>query len=137
MARTISQGRADSIRGVLLAWDELLEELKARPACEGRWDMFVGYSSWRGGAAEPAQKICMSECPLVRICRERARLETPFWGVWGGEIWSDGRRVARAPRPSADKKRRPRNTDAFLERIRQIEEREREVLAFVLRGDLT
>lgn len=42
-----------------------------------------------------AQMAC-NGCAFLEVCRERARLERPEYGVFAGEVWEDGRIVRRA-----------------------------------------
>lgn len=65
-----------------------------RGLCEGQEDAFVGYETASESQVYQAQMLCNS-CPLLLNCRARARIERPAWGVWGGEVWRDGKIVRR------------------------------------------
>lgn len=54
--------------------------------CKNDPAAFVDYDDPRDPIVFEAQVTC-GGCPFVDICRERARLERPAWGVHGGEVW--------------------------------------------------
>lgn len=58
-----------------------------RGLCEDRADAFTDYEDPKDPVTYEAQVTC-SACPLLLLCRERARIEKPAWGVHGGEVWS-------------------------------------------------
>lgn len=59
-----------------------------RGLCEGQHEAFTEYDDPRDPRTFEAQVTC-STCPLLLLCRERARIEKPAHGVWGGELWSN------------------------------------------------
>ena len=63
-----------------------------QPACLERPRRFVDYQT--PPSAHDALALC-AECPLLDLCRQNAEAMRPAWGVWGGEVWKSGVRVAR------------------------------------------
>lgn len=61
-----------------------------RGLCQGQEWAFMDYESSSEPQVFQAQVLCAS-CPLLMNCRERARIERPAHGVWGGEVWYDGK----------------------------------------------
>lgn len=83
--------------------EELQTELGRRAACYRNPAPFMDYEDRADPVVFEAQMACTG-CDFLFNCRERARLEKPVWGVWGGEVWdgthsSDGRgRIVRRAR---------------------------------------
>jgi hypothetical protein len=59
-----------------------------RGLCDAQPEAFIDYDDPRDPLTYQAQATCAA-CPLLLLCRERARIEKPVWGVHGGEVWSD------------------------------------------------
>lgn len=83
--------------------DDLVVHEEQRGLCEGHAEAFTDYDDPRDPLTFQAQATCAA-CPLLLLCRDRARIEKPAHGVWGGEVWSndgspDGRgRIVRRQR---------------------------------------
>ncbi|MFC0675744.1 WhiB family transcriptional regulator [Brachybacterium hainanense] len=67
------------------------------PAFDGlpcqRRDLADLYFSERPAELEQAKKLC-ADCPLRQECLQGAVMRGEPWGVWGGEIFADGRVIA-------------------------------------------
>lgn len=96
MARRISPARRQALEAAETAYDEATAE-GIRAHCAGRWAEFMDYAP--GTDLTPQIGECLSLCEQVQICKLRARLSKPDHGVWGGEVWENGKRVLRAPLP--------------------------------------
>lgn len=72
-------------------------------ACQRTPDLFFADSP---AALEHAKTLC-TDCPIRRACLREAVARAEPWGVWGGEILTDGRIVTakrgrgRPPKASA------------------------------------
>ena len=95
MARRISSDRRRAIEAVETAYNEATAE-GFRAHCAGRLE-FIDYT--KKDDLEPLQNECLSLCPIAQICKLRARLTKPDHGIWGGEVWENGKRVLRASTP--------------------------------------
>lgn len=71
--------------------------------CRTNPEAFIDYEDAEAPEVYEAQVTCV-DCPFFDICRERARLDRPVWGVHAGEVWDgtkspDGRgRIVRRMR---------------------------------------
>ena len=93
MPRTISrekQARLNQLEGII---DAKVTEGE-RGLCEGLGFAFFEYATMAEPQVFEAQVMC-AECPLLAACREKARITRPVWGVYGGEVWRDGKIVRR------------------------------------------
>lgn len=93
MPRTISrekQARLNQLEGTI---DALVTEGQ-RGLCQGLAFAFFEYKTMAEPQVFEAQVMC-AECPLLMACREKARITRPVWGVYGGEVWRDGKIVRR------------------------------------------
>lgn len=93
MPRTISrekQARLNQLEGTI---DSKVTE-GDRGLCEDLAFAFFDYATMAEPQVFEAQVLCAS-CPLLEACRERARITKPVWGVYGGEVWRDGKIVRR------------------------------------------
>jgi hypothetical protein len=91
--RTISrekQARLNQLNGTI---DSSVTE-GDRGLCEGLEHAFIDYQTMAEPEVFEAQVMCAS-CPILAACRERARITRPAWGVYGGEVWREGRIVRR------------------------------------------
>lgn len=61
------------------------EEQVSAP-CRNDPAAFADYDDPRAPEVYEAQVTC-GGCPFMDVCRARARLERPAWGVHGGEVW--------------------------------------------------
>jgi hypothetical protein len=67
------------------------------PDCKDRPDEFVMYDI--PPTKDRAKALC-AECPLLQMCGADARITKPGWGIWGGNVWVDGR-LASSPVPAS------------------------------------
>lgn len=66
--------------------ERLQFEQQEMAPCRADPAAFVDYDDPRAPEVYEAQVECAT-CPFVDVCRQRARLERPAWGVWAGEVW--------------------------------------------------
>lgn len=59
-----------------------------------------------------AKRVC-AECPLMAECLEGALDRRERWGVWGGQLFDDGRVVV-SKRPRGRPRKHPRPEDQLL-----------------------
>ena len=59
-----------------------------QPFCNGWTEAFVDYDD--PPTDEQAEAYC-EPCPLRELCLDYARAKKPYWGVYGGRVWIDGR----------------------------------------------
>lgn len=71
-------GRADDLQT-----DGAVAPCRANPGA------FVDYDDIDAPEVYEAQVTCVG-CEFFDICRERARLDKPAWGVHAGEVWDAG-----------------------------------------------
>lgn len=111
----MSGGRRGLLRPNLPAFEKALDDAwqdantpargespAPKPLCDGRWAEFADYVS--PPSPKQAAALCgegtSGECPLFALCRANARNLKPSHGVWAGEAWDMGRRVALQIKPA-------------------------------------
>lgn len=62
-----------------------------QPDCAGRPAEFVDYE-YPLPSAEDAAASC-ERCPLLELCAAHARKRRPSWGIYGGQVWIEGRQA--------------------------------------------
>lgn len=65
--------------------------------CRDNPDPWMGWDDPDEQRVFEAQVSCAA-CPFLVVCRDRARLERPEYGVFAGEVWLGGKIVRRARR---------------------------------------
>ena len=61
-----------------------------RPNCEGRSAEFIDYEEGNGPTAGDAYEMCKG-CPMLVECARFSNAYRPPVGVWGGQVWKDGK----------------------------------------------
>jgi WhiB family redox-sensing transcriptional regulator len=80
-------------------FDHTLDEARANNwtvNCEeaGGVELFSGYDAPGVKTPTPEEAALMCEgCPALMLCREYAQVIKPAFGVWGGQLWQDGKVV--------------------------------------------
>lgn len=85
-----------SDQDVLSPWPSLLETPTADDyelPCQHAADIDLWFAE-RTDDVERAKALC-GACPIRKECLEGALAREEPWGVWGGEVFVDGRVVAR------------------------------------------
>lgn len=70
---------------------KLIEKIQeVKPKCFQRPYNFVDYDEEFPPTKAEAEILC-SGCPLMMDCKAYAHAERPAHGVWGSEVWEDGK----------------------------------------------
>lgn len=64
----------------------------AVPRCEGRSAEFIDYDEADEPLSEVAYRMC-DGCPMLVECARFANAYRPPVGVWGGQVWRNGKVV--------------------------------------------
>jgi hypothetical protein len=67
-----------------------MEEDRAK--CEGREAEWIDYDEESAPNRSVARAMCEG-CPLLRECGIFADESKPAWGVWGGNVYVDGKAI--------------------------------------------
>jgi hypothetical protein len=62
------------------------------PNCKNRADIFIDYEEGNEPTPKIAYKMC-SGCPMLIECARFANAYRPPVGVWGGQVWVNGKVV--------------------------------------------
>jgi len=62
------------------------------PNCQNRANEFVDYPDDKVPSADDAYSMC-GGCPMLTECARFANAYKPPVGVWGGQVWIDGKVV--------------------------------------------
>lgn len=78
-------------------WEKFNKQLNAavdgdgpNPNCVGKPELFVDYPEDRLPSRQMAAMLCAG-CPLIQACRSYAKADRPAHGVWGGQVWFEGK----------------------------------------------
>ena len=63
-----------------------------KPNCEGRSAEFIDYDEADEPLSEVAYRMC-DGCPMLVECARFANAYRPPVGVWGGQVWRNGKVV--------------------------------------------
>lgn len=64
----------------------------SKPNCEGRSAEFIDYDDDDEPMSDVAYKMC-DGCPMLVECARFANAYRPPVGVWGGQVWRNGKVV--------------------------------------------
>lgn len=62
-----------------------------QPYCKDEPGLYADYG-YPLPSPEDAAELC-EPCPLRLLCAEHARKRRAAWGIWGGQVWVQGRQA--------------------------------------------
>lgn len=83
----------DTISGSATSWPSPTATVELPLPCQDPDNLDLWFAE-RGDDVERAKAMC-TDCPLKTTCLEGAIERAEPWGVWGGEVFIDGRVVPR------------------------------------------